>query len=335
MKGRKNMNFAIIGTFWLSENLINAIKTVPGACYYAQYSRSLEKAKEFSQKLGGAKCYDDLYEMANDKNIDAVYISSPNMTHYCYSKLFLEAGKHVFCEKPITVTPEEFDELCTLADKKGVIYAEAMMNYHLPQLKKIKEKIAHSGDVVSARLDFSQRSSKLEKVKSGEKISTFDKSCCGGALMDLGVYCIYLALELFGYPKKINASAHFWESGVDIADSVVLGYDNFDAVLTFTKLAESAIKSEIICREGTLTVKQPAQLREVGFTDARGEFSLLHEILPPVECMAFELRDFISYTEKDGADKYLRARNLAKSVLTVMAEIRKQLGYNISSKSSI
>ncbi len=329
------MNFAIIGTFWLSENLINAIKCTPGAKYFAQYSRSLEKAEAFAEKLGGAKCYDDLSEMAKDKNIDAVYISSPNMTHYAYSKLFLEAGKHVFCEKPITVTSEEFDELCALADKKGVVYAEAMINYHLPQLGKIKDKLSASGEVVSARLDFSQRSSKLERVKNGEKISTFDKSCCGGALMDLGVYCIYLALVLFGYPKKINASAHFWESGVDIADSVILTYDNFDAVLTFTKLAESAIRSEIICREGTVTVKQPAQLREVGFTDAKGEFAPLHETLSSVECMACELADFVSYTKEENSKKYLAARTCAKAVLEVMAEIRRQIGYDISSDSRI
>ena len=267
--------------------------------------------------------------MAKDENIDAVYISSPNMTHYAYSKLFIEAGKSVFCEKPICVTPEEFDELCDIADKKGVVYAEAMMNYHLPQLEVIKKKIAQAGGVVSARLDFSQRSSKLERVKNGERVSTFDKASCGGALMDLGVYCIYLAAELFGYPKKIMASAHFFESGVDVADSVILGYDTFDATLTFTKLAESSARSEIICREGTLTVKQPAQLREVGFVDAGGEYTPLYRTLSPVECMACELRDFLSYAH--AKDEYLTSRKRAREVLQIMAEIRSRIGYEISS----
>ncbi len=324
------MNFAVIGTFWLSENFINAIKETDGAAYYAQYSRSIERARAFAEKNGGAKCFDSLEEMARDENIDAVYISSPNMTHYAYSKLFIEAGKSVFCEKPICVTPEEFDELCDIADKKGVVYAEAMMNYHLPQLEKIKEKISVAGGVVSARLDFSQRSSKLERVKNGERVSTFDKASCGGALMDLGVYCIYLAAELFGYPKKITSSAHFFESGVDVADSVILGYDTFDVTLTFTKLAESAARSEIICREGSVTVKQPAQLREVGFVDGGGEYTSLHRTLSPVECMACELRDFLSYAHAN--DKYLASRKIAREVLQITAEIRSQIGYEISSE---
>ncbi len=325
------MNFAVIGTFWLSENFINAIKITDGANYYAQYSRSMERAEAFAEKNGGAKCFDDLEKMAEDPNIDTVYIASPNMTHYAYTKLFLEAGKNVFCEKPITVTPEEHNELCALADKKGVVYAEAMMNYHLPQLEAIKDKLAEAGDVVSARIDFSQRSSKLERVKSGEIISTFDKNSCGGALMDLGVYCVYLAATLFGAPNKISASAHFWESGADIADSVILTYDKFDAVLTFTKLAESSARSEIICREGTISIEQPAQLRGVGYKDAQGNFEYIHRTLTPVECMACELSDFISYAFAENRDKYLAARNTASLVCDIMSEIRKMIGYEISS----
>ncbi|MBE6608852.1 MAG: Gfo/Idh/MocA family oxidoreductase [Ruminococcaceae bacterium] len=327
------MNIAVIGTFWLTENFINAIKITDGAKYYAQFSRSMERAEAFAEKHGGAKCFDDLYKMAEDKNIDTVYIASPNMTHYEYTKLFISAGKNVFCEKPITVTPAEHNELCALADKMGVIYAEAMMNYHLPQLDAIKNKLAVSGDVVSARIDFSQRSSKLERVKKGETISTFDKNSCGGALMDLGVYCVYLAAALFGEPSKISASAHFWESGADIADSVILTYDKFDAVLTFTKLAESSARSEIICREGTVSIEQPAQLRGVGYKDAQGNFDYIHRTLTPVECMACELSDFISYKSDENKKSYLEARKTASLVSEIMYEVRKIIGYDISSCS--
>lgn len=325
------MNFAVIGTFWLSENFIKAIKLTSGASYFAQYSRSIERARAFATKNGGAKCYDDLRTMALDKEIDAVYISSPNMTHYAYSKLFIEAGKHVFCEKPICINTREYDELCALADKNGVIYAEAMMNYHLPQLKRIKEKLYVAGDIVSARLDFSQRSSKLERVKSGETVSTFDKASCGGALLDLGVYPIYLAVELFGCPKNISAFARFYKSGVDIADTVVLSYDGFDAVLTFSKLAESVIRSEIICREGCVTIGQCAQLRKTGFTDARGDLESLYPEMFPEECMSFELMDFISYKHKENQEYYQRARSRAREVLEITEEIRRQIGYDISS----
>lgn len=329
------MNFAVIGTFWLSENFIKALSLTEGASYYAQYSRSIERAETFAEKMGGAKCFDDLKKMARDENIDAVYISSPNMTHYAYARLFIEAGKSVFCEKPITVNSDEFEELCALADKKGVIYAEAIMNYHLPQLRKIKEKLETAGDIVSARLDFSQMSSKLERVKNGETISTFDKASCGGALLDLGVYCVYLAAELFGTPEKISASAHFWESGVDIADSVILSYENFDATLTFTKLAESIARSEIICREGNITIGQCAQLRECAFTDTAGERTALYKKLLPEECMSFELADFISYSLPENREKYLSARKTAHKVLLIMDEIRRQIGYDISSPKTV
>ncbi len=324
------MKFAVIGAFWLSENFIKAIKMTSGAEYYAQYSRDIEKARDFAEKNGGAKCYDDLCAMSRDREIDAVYIASPNMTHYAYSKLFIEAGKHVLCEKPICINTDEFGELCALADKKGVIYAEAMMNYHLPQLQKIKEKLPEAGDVVSARLDFSQRSSKLERVKKGERVSTFDKESCGGALLDLGVYPIYLSVSLFGYPGKISAHARFYESGVDITDTVVLSYADFDAVLTFSKLAESAIRSEIICRDGTFKIGQCAQMRNTEFVDILGNSYPLCDAMLPEECMSFELSDFISYIDKKG--DYLEARKTAREVISITCEIRRQIGYEVFSK---
>ena len=146
------MKFAVIGTFWLSENFIKALQNVEGVEYFAQYSRSLEKAKSFSEKFGNVKLFDDLEALASDPEIDAVYIASPNALHYPQAKLMLEHKKHVLVEKPATMTKSEFDTLCEIADKNNVIVLEAMMNAHMPHLNDLKNIVSNQENIVSARL---------------------------------------------------------------------------------------------------------------------------------------------------------------------------------------
>ena len=236
------IRIAVIGTFWLSENFVKAIDRTKGVRLAAVCSRSMEKAKAFAGERKDIKLYDDPAALAADGDIDAVYIATPNMTHYALSGQMLRAGKHVLCEKPITAHVWEYDELSDLARSKGLVYLEAMMSAHLPQLAILKETLAKAGSVVTARLDFCQRSSKIDRVWAGERFSSFSKEAYGGALMDLGVYAVYLSLMLFGYPTDVHAFATPILD-VDGSDTVILCYDGFRCVITLSKLAESRIRS--------------------------------------------------------------------------------------------
>ena len=115
-----NMKFAVIGTFWLCENMIKALLNVDGAEYYAQYSRSLKKAEDFSKPFGKVKLFDDLEKLAKDPDIDAVYIASPNALHYQQAKLMLENGKHVLLEKPFTTSVDDTQKLISEAKKRNL-----------------------------------------------------------------------------------------------------------------------------------------------------------------------------------------------------------------------
>ena len=194
--------------------------------------------------------------MARDPEIDAVYIASPNMLHYSQSKLFLKAKKHVICEKPICVSVDEYDELCALAKENNVVYMEAMLNVHIGWAQELKRRLKDFGRVVGARFDFNQRSSKIDRVRNGEMFSSFDKKSCGGALMDLGVYCTSLATFLFGEPSSVYAKGHFSDNGADLSDTVVLEYDGFECVCTVSKINESVARSEIVCENGVITFSQ-------------------------------------------------------------------------------
>lgn len=319
------VRLAIIGTFWLSETFLCAMDRTEGVRLAAVCSRSYEKAEKFAAGREGVKLYTDPQQVARDGDIDAVYIATPNFTHYPLSKMMLAAGKHVICEKPVTVHVEEYDELLSLAKEKNLVYMEAMMSAHLPQLADLKQTLASAGKVVGARLDFCQRSSKIDRVRQGEVFSTFSKAACGGALMDLGVYAVYLSLMLFGYPKDVYAfSTPILD--VDGSDTVILCYDGFQVVITLSKLAESRIRSEIVAEEGTVTIGLISQLQEMDFYPVKAEKVTLYGKNDFADSMKGELADFISYIA--GQDD-TEIQMLARDSVRLLSEIRKKIGLDL------
>ena len=158
------MRYGIIGTGWIAEAFIEGARLACGADIAAVYSRTAERGEDFARRNGIAKVYTDINELAA-ADVDGVYIASPNALHYEQSKLMLSAGKHVICEKPITVEPEELIELQALAAEKGLVYIEAIMYMHNPVRELLRETVGRLGKVTSAHFDFSQLSSKYPAYK--------------------------------------------------------------------------------------------------------------------------------------------------------------------------
>jgi predicted dehydrogenase len=320
------MNFGVIGTFWLTKQMICAMNQVPDAIYAGQYSRSLDRAKTFADNWNeNIILYNSLDALAQDSRIDAVYIASPNAFHYEQCKELLLSGKHILCEKPICVQLDQLKELYKISDNKNTILMEAMMNVHLPWAFELKQQLKNLGKTILVRFDFCQRSSKLETVRSGKKVSTFDKSSGGGVLMDLGVYALSLCVYLFGKPQSCFAKANYFESGVDITDTVILEYPDFHAVLTFSKLAESRSRSEIICENGTVTIGTLSQLQNVVRWNLNNESHLLHGTNEGDMSMTYELSDFLDFTTGKKMADYQFYKDLSLCVSELMDKIKIQI----------
>ena len=244
------LRYAIVGTNWLSHIYYHAIEAA-GDRVAAVCSRSRERAAELGQ--GKALVYTELDEMLKNPDIDVVYLCIPNVLHADAALRCLRAGKHVLCEKPATVSSAEMEEILHTARTEGRIFAEAVMNFYSPVTDRLRAELAQDS-VVSARLDYSQRSSKLDRLRAGERITSFDRALYGGALTDLGCYVLHFAVNLFGEPKGLDASAVFIGK-VDGTDVLTLHYDGFDVGVTVSKCAHSMIGSEIQCDRATYTLK--------------------------------------------------------------------------------
>ena len=244
------LRYAIVGTNWLSHIYYHAIEAA-GDRVAAVCSRSRERAAELGQ--GKALVYTELDEMLKNPDIDVVYLCIPNVLHADAALRCLRAGKHVLCEKPATVSAAEMEAIIRTAQAERRIFAEAVMNFYSPVTDRLRAELAQN-PAVAARLDYSQRSSKLDRLRAGEHITSFDRALYGGVLTDLGCYVLHFAVNLFGEPKGLDASAVFIGE-VDGTDVLTLHYDGFDVSVTVSKCAHSMIGSEIQCDRATYTLK--------------------------------------------------------------------------------
>lgn len=316
------IRLATVGTSAITEKFLAACRLTGRYELNTAYSRSRENAEKFAKAQGFKHYSNDLMAVAENSEIDAVYIATPNAFHYEQSRLFLENGKNVICEKPITTDCEKYDELLSIADKKGLIYAEAIMSRHSAGRRVLLDAISQIGRISQARIDYCQLSSRYEKFKKGERVNIFDMSLAAGTLMDLGVYCVYAAVDLLGAPDTVSASAAFANNGADLSGGAVLGFKDFTAVLSYSKIGQSAIGSEIVGDSGTIKIGSVSQYADISLVKD-GKETLLFGMPDRAEVMLGEAKKFADYIENDAfADDYKSVCELTHNVHTCMDLIK-------------
>lgn len=323
----KAIAYGTVGTNWITQSFVDGTVLDGSLRLAAVYSRTEETGRAFAEKNGCKRVFTDLTEMACSSEIEAVYIASPNSLHYEQSKLFLEHGKHVICEKSVAAVPERVEELQALADAKGLIFMEAIMFLHLPQLATLNEALAQVGPVIQARVDFSQRSSRYDDLLNGKGSNMFNPAFETGAMMDLGVYCVYPALYLFGWPQRMESAATFVSSGSDGAGTSLWIYPDKQVTLSWSKMSNTVYGSEFQGEHGILEVNSISRLTGITAVSQTGERRSLVGERDKAWLMSFEGADLARYIRDPGAQaEYRRAAELCLQTARAMYEIRKQAG---------
>lgn len=315
------INTAVIGRNFVVDEMLEAMGCFEEMKLYAQYSRNYESGKAFAEKYGMEKVYTDIDEMARDKNIDAVYIASPNCCHEEQAIKMLEAGKHVLCEKPMNSTLAGAKRMIQAAEKNNVIFMEAMMSAHVPGTAKIKELLSEIGRIRRVNLSFCQYSSRYDKFKSGIVENAFDPTLQNGSFMDMGVYPIHLLLDLFGEPESFIASAVFLPESIDGQGSMICQYSDMQAILTWSKITQGRLESEIQGENGSLLidkVSKPTLLTLIKRNGERTEY----ETLAGKSVMYYEVKDFIDQIK---GRKMPRFNELSLLEAKMMEKAREQM----------
>ncbi len=244
-------NWGIVGLGKIAHLFALDILKTENAKLWAVASRSKQKAINFADEFNIPNAFGSYDEMLDCKDLDVVYIATPHALHCENTIQFLDHGIPVLCEKPLAVNSSQVNQMILASRGRGVFLMEAMWTRFLPMINNMLKLIMEDtiGDVVSIKADFGF------KANFNPTSRLFDPKLGGGALLDVGIYPIFLSLLLLGEPKNVIAKAGFTSTGVDEFCKMVFEYeDNKTAFLNCSITENTPTIAEIFGTKGMITL---------------------------------------------------------------------------------
>lgn len=317
------IKLAVIGTNWITDKFIEGALQTGLYQLTAVYSRDEKKAQEFAEKYNVNQLFTDLNQLAKSQAVDAVYIASPNSLHFEQSKLMLENGKDVICEKPFTSNFAQAKAIIEIAEQHNQIVFEALKTYYLPNFDLVKQYLPKLGKIRKALLSYCQYSSRYPLYLSGQNPNTFNPVFSNGSIMDIGIYPLNFAIALWGKPNNVFAQALLLESGVDAHGTVLLNYDGFDAIILHSKVSDSYLASEIQGEEGAIIIEHLSVGEKISYKPRNGDIQNI-TLSQDKNDMRYEAQKFAELVkQRDIKHKGLQNSLISAELLT---EIRRQTG---------
>jgi predicted dehydrogenase len=224
----KKIKWGIAGLGNIARKFAGDLKEVSQAELIGVASTDGDRAKAFQQAFDAQKAYDNYEDLYHDPDIEIIYIASLNQNHKEMTMAALQAGKGVLCEKPLGLNTAEIKEMIALAQKQNCFLMEAMWSRFNPAIQKAKQWIA-SGQIGEPKFLYAEFSFYRLNIDASHRL--MDPKKGGGVLLDIGVYPLFLAYFILGMPKNITAQSLFAKTGVDVQTSMILEYNNAQAVL--------------------------------------------------------------------------------------------------------
>lgn len=318
------IRWGIIGTGKIARTFAKAINGTEDAELYAVASRTSHNAEEFALKFGADKAYGSYRELAEDKNVDVVYIATPMASHYNDAMLCIENGRNVLCEKSLSLNTAMTKEIIDFAKEKNLFFMEAMWMKCRPVFLKVLEWI-NAGKIGTPRYikaDFSNY------IPYDENDRLFRADCGGGALLDLGVYPLTFAHAIFGYPDEIISEAEISSDGVDINNTILLKYNDGRFVSADNgfrlQLSNNAMVSGT---EGFITLGNWFHCTsEAVLYNKRTEVAEKFICEPEINGYEYEIREVHNCLRKGLKESSLVPYEGTIEVMQIMDECRKQWG---------
>ncbi|MFL5953163.1 MAG: Gfo/Idh/MocA family protein [Gaiellaceae bacterium] len=225
-------------------------------------SRDAARAEAYASEHGIARAHGSYDDLLADDGVDAVYIALPNALHHEWTMRALEAGKHALVEKPYTRFPEQVDEAWDEAERRGLVLEEAYMWRHAAQTRLLVDLVPRVGEIRSVHSTFTGWLSRDDDVR-------WDAGLGGGALLDVGCYCVSALRLLLGEPDAAHGAARM-RDGVDAGFAGVLRFGEVTATFQCALDASTVNRIEVIGADGVLRVAD-AFVDPPGLVELNGE----------------------------------------------------------------
>jgi len=238
------IKWGIIGCGRIASKFAHDLALVDGNVLHAVASRNVHKAKDFAEENGATVYYGSYKALCEDDQVDIVYVATVHSFHLSVGLEVMEAGKHLLCEKPLGINKDEVEQLVNCAQRNNVFLMEAMWSRFNPCIQEAYNRVKNGeiGEVNYINADFYF----ISEYDRSHRL--FNPDLAGGALLDIGVYPLFLSYIFLGMPNNIVAKSRLVDDCVDLQTSVILDYDNAQSVLSFGFQTRSDMRG---CINGT------------------------------------------------------------------------------------
>ena len=281
------VQWGVMSTARINEKLLAGARQTDALAILAVASRDVESARQYALVHSIERAYGGYDALLSDPDVEAVYISLPNSLHLEWSVRALQAGKHVLCEKPLGRSAAEVDTAFDVAEREGRLLMEAFMYRHNPQTHRLAELVGTGAigrlRLVRAAFSFAARDAANIRLRSALQ---------GGALMDVGCYCVSGARLIAGEPERVGAEQVLGGDGVDVAFAATMRFadgviGHFDAGLAL----DTRDELEVVGEEGSLFLDDPWHCRHP-MIELRRDGKVEGIELEPVDSYRLEAENF-------------------------------------------
>lgn len=324
------MKLATIGSGAIVDQAYKSFSEIEGIEPVAVYSRTMEKARAYADKHNVKKAYCDLDEMFADPEIDTVYIASPNSLHVPQALRALEAKKNVILEKPFAASKEEALNLFETAEKNGVMIFEAITSIHTPNFGLLRDNLGLAGKIRECVFNFSQYSRKYTRYMEGIVDNVFNPEMQGGALMDINIYNIHLAVALFGKPERVVYTPLIGWNGIDSSGVLLLVYSDKIITCIGSKDSSSDYLAVIQGETGTFRIAK-GSTGKMEYVDFVAPARENEENKPQVISidqglhMTYEFMDFLVALNENNVEMYENFKAETLMAMDILDEARSQM----------
>lgn len=314
----RKVKWGIAGLGNIANKFAADLIVVPEAFLVAVASSDLERANEFKAKFGAERAYGSYSELYLDPEVEVIYIAGLNNDHKQMTIEALNAGKAVLCEKPLGLNTIEVYQMINAAKKNKCFLMEGLWSRFNPAINTAKQWI-DEGRIGKLRFLYAEFSFYRLDADASHRLMAPEKG--GGALLDIGIYPLFLAYFLLGLPKKISSQIQYSSTGVDIQTSMILQYENAQAMLYCGITNNSDNNAKIGGTEGEIVL--PGRWHDTQSIQLIKEGEVIKENLPTVgNGFTYEIEEVnkcISINKKEGLWSYKNSLELA----SLMEEIIK------------
>lgn len=321
MSSTKKIKWGILGLGKIAHKFAEDLRKVSNAELHAVASRSQEKAGAFADKFGVGKSYDSYEKIAEDPEIDAIYIATPHSSHKENSILCLQHKKAVLCEKPFAMNLEEVTEMIQTAKENDVLLMEALWTRFLPHYQYVINlaKSQTFGQLKTIHADFGY----YQQFDVQNRL--FKKEVGGGSLLDIGIYPIFAALSTLGIPNEIEAKAAFFENGADSNCVMTFHYDNTTAYLKCSLKDPLPNEAIFSFEKATVTIHKPFH-GPSGIKILKDGKSEILDFDYQTLGYSFEIEHFNNLLLNNKKESDLMTFEFSKDLIRTIDSVRKMIG---------